>query len=191
VRRLFEAAFLPESGHRRSIACSLCSRCPGARARSFTKVAAFLSRQASWVMVLESTLARNPPSNRTLAVLRFSLLATSDRLTRSRLEESIPLRPHLRFASALFHLQNALCRWRHAVHLTAFVGASIHVYRLPPDLRLPFGVSGLGLPLCSCERSAQILTAGTRLGRVCPHRRWPTKDQRCPRNTMPPASENW
>lgn len=123
-----------------------------------------------------------------LAFLASRNLGPPHTLTSRRIH---PPPSHLRFASALFHLQNALCRWRHAVHLTAFVGASIHVHRLPPDLRLPFRVSGLGLPLCSCERSAQILTAGSRLGRVGPHRRWPTKDQRCPRNTMPPASENW
>src|SRR5215211_1346714 len=45
--------------------------------------------------------------------------------------------------------ENVLCRWRLAVHLTAFVGASMHFHGLPPDLRLPFSVSGLGLGLCS------------------------------------------
>jgi hypothetical protein len=71
-------------------------------------VAAFLSLQPSWVMILESTLTRKPPSNQTLIVSRFSRLATSELLRRSDPEELIPLLLYLRFASALFHPQNVL-----------------------------------------------------------------------------------
>jgi hypothetical protein len=46
-------------------------------------VAAFLSLQPSWVMILESTLTRKPPSNQTLIVSRFSRLATSELLRRT------------------------------------------------------------------------------------------------------------
>ena len=71
-------------------------------------MAAFFRRQPSWVMILESTLTRKPPSNQTLIVLRFSPLATSDRLTPSEPEEPVLFLPNLRFASALFHPQNVL-----------------------------------------------------------------------------------
>jgi hypothetical protein len=88
---------------------------------------------------VEPTLTRKPPSNQTLIVLRFSPLATSELLRRSDPEEPIPLLRHLRFASALFNPQNALCRWPVAVHFTAFLGAPIHSHHLP------FCLSGLGL----------------------------------------------
>src|SRR5215203_2245548 len=65
LRRLLEDALLLASGQRRSIACSRWRRWPEARASSFTKAAAFLRRQASWVMARGPTLTRNPPSNRT------------------------------------------------------------------------------------------------------------------------------
>jgi hypothetical protein len=57
---------------------------------------------------VEPTLTRKPPSNQTLIVLRFSPLATSDRLKPSEPEEPILFLPNLRFASALFHPQNVL-----------------------------------------------------------------------------------
>src|SRR5215216_4895849 len=157
LRRLFEAAFLPESDHRRSIACSRCMRWPGARARSFTKIAAFLRCQASWGMVLEPILTRKPPSNQTLIDLRFSPLATSDLLRRSDPEGPIPLLPHLRFALAVLHPQNVLCWGRLTVRLTSLVRAPIHSHRLPPDLRqglwaeeLVASLLGLGTPKVLC-----------------------------------------
>src|SRR5215203_6200538 len=85
--RLLEAALLPESGQRMSITCSRCSRWPGARVRSFTKVAAFLKRQLSWGMVLEPTLTRKPPSNHTLTALLVSPIGVSELLTRLEPED--------------------------------------------------------------------------------------------------------
>ena len=64
-RRLLEAAFLPEFGHKRSIACSRWRRWPEERARSFTKAAAFLRRQASPSMLRGPMETLKPPSNHT------------------------------------------------------------------------------------------------------------------------------
>src|SRR5215204_2532787 len=49
--------------------------------------------------------------------------------------------------------------------------------------------SGVGLLLCSARRSGEILTAGRRLRRVGPRRRWPTTDQRRQKSIVLPASE--
>src|SRR3954470_744195 len=62
-RRLLEAAFLARSGQSRSIACSRCSRCPSARASSFTRPAAFLSRHEASDMVRDPTDTSKPPSS--------------------------------------------------------------------------------------------------------------------------------
>ena len=56
-------------------------------------MAAFLSRQASWGMVVEPTLTRNAPSNHTLTTLRFSPLGASRLLTRVDTEEPILFLP--------------------------------------------------------------------------------------------------
>ena len=66
-----------------------------ARERSFTKAAAFLSRQASRGMVLEPTLARKPPNNRTLTDSRFPPVGVSGLLTRLELEGPILYLPRL------------------------------------------------------------------------------------------------
>src|SRR5688572_27469152 len=64
-RRLLEAAFLLESGQRRSITRFRWRQCSGARASSLTRLTAFLSRQRSSPIVLEATETRKPPSNHT------------------------------------------------------------------------------------------------------------------------------
>jgi hypothetical protein len=77
---------------------------------SFTKAAAFLRRQAPWVMLLEPTLTRNPPSNHTLTTLRFSPIGVSE-LHRLEPEEPILLLPLLlgvAFPYALAHFPTRL-----------------------------------------------------------------------------------
>jgi hypothetical protein len=63
LRRLLEAAFLPELGHKRFIACSRWRRCPGARASNFTKVVAFRRRHSLCWIVRLPTDTLKPPSS--------------------------------------------------------------------------------------------------------------------------------
>src|SRR5215207_8223139 len=75
LRRLLEAALVPESGQSRSITCARWSRWLGARASSFTRLDAFLRRHAPLSMVLEPTDTLNPPSRHTrMASDRFTSL---------------------------------------------------------------------------------------------------------------------
>jgi hypothetical protein len=62
-RRLLEAALIPSSGQSVYITCSRWRRFPAAKARSLTRLAAFLRRQASSSMVRAPTLTSKPPSN--------------------------------------------------------------------------------------------------------------------------------
>src|SRR5918995_2671592 len=61
-RRLLEAALIPSSGQSVSISCSRWRRFPVAKARSLTRLAAFLRRQAPSSMVRAPTLTSKPPS---------------------------------------------------------------------------------------------------------------------------------
>lgn len=62
-RRLLEAAVLPRSGHSISIACSRWRRCPGAKASSLTRLAAFLRRHSFCSIVRLPAETEKPPSN--------------------------------------------------------------------------------------------------------------------------------
>ena len=75
-RMLLEAAFLPNSGHKRSIACSRCMRWPAARESNLTRLAAFLSRQAPSSTVL---ILRQPESRRAARCVppRFALQSSN------------------------------------------------------------------------------------------------------------------
>src|SRR5829696_1885017 len=62
-RRLLEAALISSSGQSVYITCSRWRRFPAARARSLTRLAAFLRRQAPSSMVRAPTVTSKPPSN--------------------------------------------------------------------------------------------------------------------------------
>ena len=66
--RLLAAACLPWSGQRRSMARSRWRWCQGARASSFRRLAAFLSRHAPSSTVWVPTETRNPPSSQRRSV---------------------------------------------------------------------------------------------------------------------------
>src|SRR5215216_6706514 len=61
-RRLLEAALVPRCGQSVYITCSRWRRFPAARARSLTRLAAFLRRQAPSSMVRAPTVTSKPPS---------------------------------------------------------------------------------------------------------------------------------
>src|SRR5215203_4098872 len=62
-RRLLEAALIPSSGQSVYITCSRWRRLPAARARSLTRFADFLRRQAPSSMFRAPTVTLKPPSN--------------------------------------------------------------------------------------------------------------------------------